>query len=418
MSSNETSTILMIELLSLAHKLTGYQIEVDLIREIGSERCILTIDEFTYIQLNMLGPFTEERVRLSLYPKWDPFRNVHYSSLIKMNKNFSETLYFVCSKYYVSQLLELKQEEQSQSKTEMVYQAELSSVGAPLLKPCGIQRMGHAGLRRIIFSFLLILCTLRMDGNLFVDNADALENPTIKASSKETFIVPLLPLVHTTAIMQNKQDQPSEDVTEPPQEKTPMYDEIEIDSNKYEYSLPEDYVALTFDDGPSQYTKEIVDILVEHEVAATFLFIGNKVLRYPEEVSYTNQHDMSIGSHSWDHSEMTKNSDKENRENLTKANKALEQIIQAPITIFRPPYGSINDRLANLVTKKQMKVLQWNRDPMDWNAKNPEEIMDYFHKSDPTGGLYLLHERKMTVEVLPEIIEYLKEQNLKFAIFK
>ena len=62
----------MIELLSLEHEQAGYQIEIGLTRDIGYARRMLIIDEFTYEQLNALAPY-RERMRLSLYPKWDPF---------------------------------------------------------------------------------------------------------------------------------------------------------------------------------------------------------------------------------------------------------------------------------------------------------------------------------------------------------
>lgn len=65
-----------------------------------------------------------------------------------------------------------------------------------------------------------------------------------------------------------------------------------------------------------------------------------------------------------------------------------------------------------------MKTLLWNRDPEDWNAKKPEGILRYFHEVEAAGAVYVHHEDKYTAGELPEIIEYLKDTNLKFAIFK
>jgi peptidoglycan/xylan/chitin deacetylase (PgdA/CDA1 family) len=417
MPSNELSAILMIELLSLEQTQTGYQIEVGLTRKSGYEKCILTIDEFTYVQLNVLGPFSGERMRLSLYPKWDPFRKSYYSTLIIMNRTFSETLYFACSEYYVSQLLQLKQQDYSHVEDESVVQTMLPSIEPERkMRNKKSKWIGPVALQFIIFACLVFILPLRMDGHL-MDSAEALEDPTLGISAEEISSAPFVPLAQTTSI-HSQQIEPSPEPSEPAQEPTQPYDEIELAQDKYVYGLPKGYVALSFDDGPSKYTKEIVDILVEHKVVATFLFIGNKVAHHAESVRYANEHQMSIGSHSWDHSKMTSNGDEQNRIHLMKANQALEQITQSPITVFRPPYGAINNKVAAKVMEQQMSVLLWNRDTEDWKMKNPEDLLQYVRHADPSGGIYLFHEKKITVEALPEIIKYLQEKNMKFVIFK
>src|SRR6185437_13157136 len=105
-------------------------------------------------------------------------------------------------------------------------------------------------------------------------------------------------------------------------------------------------------------------------------------------------------------------------ENLSKTNRVLESLTHTAVTLFRPPYGAVNNELVSEVKKLDMKTLLWNRDPEDWNAKKPEDIIRYFHQVEAAGGVYVLHENKNTLEALPEIIKYLKEKNLTFATFK
>ncbi|MBD3920583.1 polysaccharide deacetylase family protein [Paenibacillus sp. PR3] len=192
----------------------------------------------------------------------------------------------------------------------------------------------------------------------------------------------------------------------------------ELKSDGYTYSLPKGYVALTFDDGPSAYTKQIVDILKDNGIAGTFLFIGKNASRHQEEVRYAVEQGMSVGNHSWDHSKLTKLSDKSKLANIAQTNEELISNGAEQVTLFRPPYGLINSALAAQVKKQNMKVLMWNRDPEDWNADTRDEILDYFEKVNPSGGIYVLHEKKHTVEALPAIIEYLNKKKLKFVIFK
>ncbi|HEY4429972.1 polysaccharide deacetylase family protein [Paenibacillus nitricinens] len=431
MAMNEPSAVLMIELLSLEHEQAGYQIEIGLTRDIGYARRMLTIDEFTYEQLNALAPYFGERMRLSLYPKWDPFRNSYYSTLVIMNQTFSETLYFACSEYYVSQLLQLKELDDPHVHEEIAVETTSPSIPpARRLRKKNKKRFGRLGLQSIVLaSCLVVVLSLRMGGQV-MDRAEGLKGPSLGTSAEgieKMVSLPFIPPIGKIETTPSQQEEPaptpetskpSPEPSEPPQEQMKRYEEIKLTGDKYTYSLPKGYVALSFDDGPSKYTKEIVDILVEHEVAATFLFVGNKVSRNVEAVKYASEHQMSIGSHSWDHSKMTDNGVKENQNNLAKANQALEQITQSPITVFRPPYGAINDKLAANVTEQQMKVLLWNRDSEDWKRKTPEDVIQFVHHTDPSGAVYLFHEKKITVEALPAIIQYLKGKNMKFVIFK
>lgn len=76
---------------------------------------------------------------------------------------------------------------------------------------------------------------------------------------------------------------------------------IDIDEKESFFDLSKGYVALTFGDGPSALTKQFVDILTEQKVAATFLFVGQKLERNRDAVIYASEHGMAIGNHSWDH---------------------------------------------------------------------------------------------------------------------
>jgi peptidoglycan/xylan/chitin deacetylase (PgdA/CDA1 family) len=437
MSSNEAGSTVMIELLSVGQN--GYEIEVGLTASNGYNRRILHLDEYTYSQLNALGPFASDRVRLSLYPKWDPFRNIYYSTLIRMKPTFSETLYFACTDYYVTQLHQLKEEELGRSEEPEVLVASATTPSrrnrsegrrAKASKARAKRRIGPAVLLCGIVCILLFLSPLRIDSALFIKNAEALDNSEITKPVEASFPPPVLPLVENLSSTDLDRPIPTPLPSEPPQEpkesqkpqesqeQPPLYEEVALAKGEFTYSLPKGYVALSFDDGPSKYTKQLVDILVEHEVAATFLFIGKNVVHHPDEASYAFKQGMPIGNHSWDHSKLTDNSDAVNKANLAKANLALEKITGAPVSLFRPPYGAINKKVSHKVAEQQMKVLMWNRDTEDWRKKNPEDLIQYFHKVDPSGAVFLLHEKKVTLEALPEIIKYLKAKDLKFVVFK
>ncbi|MFF2911636.1 polysaccharide deacetylase family protein [Paenibacillus sp. NPDC057934] len=429
---SETDSTVMIELLSLGQGPDGYEIEVGLTDGTGYNKRILELDEYTYSQLNALGPFDSDRVRLSLYPKWDPFRNIYYSTLIRMKSTFNETLYFACSQYYVSQLNQLKAIERIVQVEETVpellqtpFLSERVSTGSNSAKERAKsvvkRRLGPVVLLALV-CILLLLSPLRVDRALSVKNEEALEHSEIAEQPKASFPVPVLPQLNnvsdTVPLPPSAEPVVPPQASQKPQQQALPIEEVVIEKNKYTSKLPKGYVALSFDDGPSKYTQEIVDILVEHGVAATFLFIGKNVVHHPDEARYALAKGMTIGNHSWDHSKLTANSEAVNKANLIKANQALQKITGAPIALFRPPYGAIDGKVSRKVAEQQMKVLMWNRDTEDWRKKAPEELIQYFHNVDPSGAIFLMHEKKITVEALPEIIEYLKAKDLKFVIFK
>lgn len=454
MAAHDDNTGLLAELLALGNRDGSCQLELGITRRDSCRRHILSIDEHTYLQIAALGPLSGHKVRLSLYMKWDPFRRTYFSSLIRIRDTFSETLYFDCSESYGRQLLELKAQEYAPSLQMDRQEAAADARIMPVLS--GYKQAALPGskykrkvlLRGLMFGFLLVLLLLRMDVGetwLFADSVEARHTNTnadtassgasaadrertggtgIAAAAKEPVhnvseapeaIRPeglqLLPL---SGGMAQAAPAPVDQSAQP----QALYETIELSGDSYTYSLPEGYVALTFDDGPSSYTRQLVDILVKEGVAANFLFIGVNVSRNPGAVRYTDEHGMPVGNHSWDHSDMTANPAEENRINLERASRSLEQLTAAPVTIFRPPYGAVNSRLAEEADSQRLKVLLWNRDPEDWKAAGPEDILDYFKESEPSGGIYLLHEKQMTLQALPEIIAYLKGRGLKFAVFK
>ncbi len=182
--------------------------------------------------------------------------------------------------------------------------------------------------------------------------------------------------------------------------------------------LPEGYVALTIDDGPSEYTKKIVDILIENQVGATFFFIGVHALSYPESVQYASSKGMSIGNHTWSHKNLTTLSTDEQIKEIEKTDAYLTSLTDKPVTLFRPPYGRADEKLMETLDNKQLRSLGWNRDPRDWQVSTTREIENYFSQTDPCGAIYLLHENKFTLEALPDFINKLKEENLEIVVLQ
>lgn len=456
MAAHDDNTGLLAELLALGNRDGSCQLELRITCRNSCRRHILSIDEHTYLQIAALGPLSGYKVRLSLYMKWDPFRRTYFSSLIRIRDNFSETLYFNCSESYGRQLFELKEQEYAPSLQADRQEAAADARTMPVISEYkqaampGTRYKRTVLLRGLMFGFLLVLLLLRMGTGetwLFANSVEARQDHKNADTASSAVSAADTERAAGTAIAAADPDPDRvHNVSEAPEAISPdglklvplsggtaqaapvpaglpaqpraLYETIELSGDSYTYSLPEGYVSLTFDDGPSSYTEQLVDILVKEGIAANFLFIGVNASRNPGAVRYADEHGMPVGSHSWDHSDMTANSAEENRINLERASRSLEQLTAAPVTIFRPPYGAVNSGLAEVADRQQLNILLWNRDPEDWKASGPKDILDYFKKSEPSGGIYLLHEKQKTLQALPEIIAHLKGQGLKFAVFE
>jgi len=428
----ETYRTQVMELLSLGKTSDGAnQIKVGVTQEDRQAAYVIDIDEFTFLGLEALRPLNGDRIRLSPYSKWDPYRNNFYSAIIRTTGVSGDTLYFACSEEYINQIKQIRQavlppvpmEEGGQD----VGVEKFAQRRAQFLSrfPARFQRI--ANLLLVLFSLMAVLTiasvsrddSVRMlSGQIGVAKAIVATNdsnaPIVTASITDLHKGD----VSHAAVVADQTALSQASIQANVKQAEADFEVIDIDEEKKFFGLPEKYVALTFDDGPSPLTKKIVDILMAHKLAATFLFVGKNAQRNPDAVTYASEHGMSIGNHSWDHSVLTKAAPQEQSENLSKTSSVLETLTHTAVTLFRPPYGEVNDELVSVAKKQNMKILLWNRDPEDWNAKKPEDIIRYFHQVEAAGGVYVLHEDKNTVEALPDIIKYLKRNNLTFVVFK
>lgn len=429
-----TYNIQVMELLSLGKTSDGgNQIKLVVTQEDRQAAYVIDIDEFTFLELEALQPLNGGRVRLSPYPKWDPYRNTYYSAIIRTTGITRDTLHFACSEEFIDQIKRIRQTDLPAVVIDEVGQGE-DVVKLPQRRAAWLRRVSSRVPRMVHLLLILygLLAVLPIPSKGMADpvhvlseHIDTAKTAVATDDSKGSIVLAAesdrhgsdvsLAAVGAEADPTSLMQAPSQPAVH--QEKAD-YEVMAIDGEKKFFGLPKNYVALTFDDGPSSFTQKIVDILTENKVAATFLFVGKNAERLPDAVTYVSEHGMPIGNHSWDHRVLTKDAPKDQSKNLSMTSSVIESLTHTSVTLFRPPYGAVNDDLVAAAKNQNMKTLMWNRDPEDWNAKKPEDIIQYFHEVEDSGGLFVLHEDKNTVEALPDIIKYLQGKNLTFVVFK
>ena len=170
------------------------------------------------------------------------------------------------------------------------------------------------------------------------------------------------------------------------------------------------YVALTFDDGPSVFTKEIIDLLKKYEYNATFFVLGNKL-----NVDYTNilkesiNNGNEIGIHGFSHKSFTRLKTEALEEEITKSEKYVYNLTKYMPNLVRPPYGNINNNIRNL---NLGPYILWNNDTLDWKLRDAKKIYERLINSIEENNIILMHDTYLTTyKALELILPYLKENN-------
>jgi len=183
-------------------------------------------------------------------------------------------------------------------------------------------------------------------------------------------------------------------------------------------------VALTFDDGPDVcYTPQILDILKQNNVKATFFIVGLNAQSHPEMIRRIVSEGHAIGNHTWDHPVLSKLSADKVKEEVQKTEQLLYNITGLKTAMFRPPYGSITPQLINEISSLGYRIIDWSVDTRDWDKTPVSQIMDHVSNEIYPGGIILQHcsgseseHLSNTVKALPQIISLLKRQGYNFVM--
>ncbi|HLS27628.1 MAG TPA: polysaccharide deacetylase family protein, partial [Opitutales bacterium] len=132
------------------------------------------------------------------------------------------------------------------------------------------------------------------------------------------------------------------------------------------------YIALTFDDGPSGWlTPRLLDTLRDHDIPATFFVLGRQAAAFPEIIQRMDEEGHEIANHTWDHPSLDRLSPAETREQLENTTRIIRALTKRTPTLMRPPYGRTNDTLNRWIADDLgMKVILWSVDSNDWRVRD------------------------------------------------
>jgi peptidoglycan/xylan/chitin deacetylase (PgdA/CDA1 family) len=172
-------------------------------------------------------------------------------------------------------------------------------------------------------------------------------------------------------------------------------------------------VALTFDDGPSEYTPEFLRVLREKGVHGTFFEIGQEMPGREDTMRQILAEGNELGDHTMNHVEFP------GYDQIAGAAARIEAYTHFKPCLFRPPGGGVNSGVVATAGSLGMRTINWDVDPQDWSLPGTSAIYSNIVGHAQNGSIILMHDgggpRSETLAALPQVIDTLRARGFRFA---
>lgn len=178
-------------------------------------------------------------------------------------------------------------------------------------------------------------------------------------------------------------------------------------------------VYITFDDGPSPYTPQVLKVLSQYGVHATFFEVGQMVAAHPSYTSQVYRQGNSVQNHSWSHPDLRKLTAAQFAYQVSATDRQITAHTGYRPCCLRPPYGAVNATVRARAAGLGKKIVLWTVDPRDWSRPGASAIRSRVLSQVRPGSVVLLHDgggdRSQTVAALGGILRTLKAKGYTFA---
>lgn len=179
-------------------------------------------------------------------------------------------------------------------------------------------------------------------------------------------------------------------------------------------------IALTFDDAPSDKTGQILDILAEQGIKATFYVIGQEAEKYPDQLKAIISNGNEVGNHTYSHKRMVLKSPSFVANEIEKTENIIRNSGYIGTITFRPPNGKKLFILPWHLWRNNINTIMWDIEPDTYYQGYSHKIVEYTLDNIKPGSIILIHpfcgsDCNADREALPILIEQLKEKGYKFV---
>lgn len=176
-------------------------------------------------------------------------------------------------------------------------------------------------------------------------------------------------------------------------------------------------LAVTFDDGPHpNFTPQLLDLLKNLNVKATFFVIGKMAEKYPDLVKQIDADGHGVGNHTFSHVTLTKVPFKDEVIEYRANNDLLSRLIGKRIRFCRPPGGDYDEDVIRAATDCSLTTVLWTDDPGDYADPGTQVLAQRTLTKLSNGGIILLHDGgPETLKLVPQLVAFARKKGFEFV---
>ncbi len=179
-------------------------------------------------------------------------------------------------------------------------------------------------------------------------------------------------------------------------------------------------VHLSFDDGPTESTLELLELLDEFAIPATFYLLGEQAERFPGQVAEIVRRGHAVGNHSMTHRDAWKSSRDEIERDLDEGSNILEKLTGTRPATMRPPFGRLNRDVVRWSRRNEQPITLWDLMPPDFDvAATAGQVSRTLERGLRSRSIVVMHDneksRGRTIPALRESLPRLLKAGWRFV---
>lgn len=194
---------------------------------------------------------------------------------------------------------------------------------------------------------------------------------------------------------------------------------VTVASNKpiYQGNPERKYISLTFNvDWGENVLLQIIEVLAEKDVKATFFLTGRWAEKNPDLVKNIASRGHEIGNHGFSHPHVKNLSREQNRQEIKRAEQVIKEITGKSLTLFAPPYGEEAPQVVAAAADLGYNTIMWTIDTIDWQkGRTVETVYKKVIREARNGAIVLMHPKDITLSALPSIIDALRRDGYQLV---
>jgi len=183
---------------------------------------------------------------------------------------------------------------------------------------------------------------------------------------------------------------------------------------KYDNTKEKKPIALTFDDGPGEYTGRLLDLLTRYGAKATFLVVGESIDGREALLRRMAGEGHEIGNHTLTHRPLTYMTEEEVISEITSTAEKIKNAVGFSPAFVRAPYGDVNEKVQDIGASLGVSFAGWSLDTRDWESKCADSVYTEITSNVSAGDIILCHETHLsTIDAVEKVLPYLLDEGFE-----